>query len=108
MNTFFNILVVLSIVIILFAIIILSWALLAIRRKEKGLQDFKDVPFFAQNMNISYDISVTNTTKKTSINTVKKEQHKQTNRFFFAFSSKEKNEVNESIKLNGNSNLILN
>lgn len=107
MNTFFNILVILSIIISFFAFIILSWALIAINRKEKGLKDFKNVPFFAQNMSINYDISIKNSPKKTPTTTVK-EQKKQTNRFFFSFSSKEKTEVNESIKLNSNNNFILN
>lgn len=109
MNTFFNILVVVSIIISIGAIIILSWALIAIHRKEKGLQDFKEFPFFIQNMKINYDINVANTTGSSSIKRLKEKQEMPVSTLFFSFYSNEKSRVSENIKLNNSdNNLILN
>lgn len=107
MSTFFNILVISSIIISICAILILGWALIAIKRKEKGIQDFKEIPFFAQEMKMSYDIHITNSKKKVFKNTIKETEPTKTKMFFFSFSPNKTSDVNE-IKLDCNNEIILN
>jgi uncharacterized protein YneF (UPF0154 family) len=46
MTAFFYLLVILTIIVCLFATAVIGWAFIAIKRKEKGLHDFKKCPFF--------------------------------------------------------------
>lgn len=108
MSTFFNILVISSIIISICSIFILGWALIAIKRKEKGIQDFKEIPFFAKEMNMSCDIHITNNKKNKLKKIVKEENSRQIRKFFFSFSPNKNSEVNEGIKLGSNDGFILN
>lgn len=108
MNTFFNILVISSIVITICSIFILGWALIAIKRKEKGIQDFKEIPFFAKEMKMSYDIYITNSKKNVLKNLVKEESSRRIRKFFFSFSPNKKSDVNEGVKFDSNDGFILN
>ena len=86
MTTFIHIITILSVLISIITGIVISWTYTAINRREKGLNDFEKIPFFAKERIIETDIEIESKEKQKNINSKKNKKQKN---FILSFNIQE-------------------